>query len=193
MADVPTNTADEGEALPLADLAVFRLLDRFTAALNAAGTLLIVAVMLAINSDVFGRALFGKPISGVPEIVSMSIVAIVFLQIAHALRSGGLTRAEILLDRLPPRARAGLEALYCLVGVALCAVLFNGLLPLFDRAWTRNIFVGAIGDFTAPIWPVRLIMLIGTAALGLQFLARAIRAAVAVAGPAGSSRRRGHE
>lgn len=182
MAEVPAEQAGAGDDLPFAEAGVVRLLDAATAVLNAAGTLLIVAVMLAINSDVLGRALFGAPISGVPELVSMSIVAIVFLQVAHALRLGGLTRAEILLDRLPPRTRAGLETLYCLIGVGLCVVLFNALLPLFERAYVRNTFVGAIGDFTAPIWPVRLIMLVGTAALGLQFLARAIRAALAAAG-----------
>jgi TRAP-type C4-dicarboxylate transport system permease small subunit len=190
MADAPIKTADEGDFLPFAGHPVLRILDRCTTALNALGTLLIVGIMLAINADVIGRALFGSPISGVPEIVSMSIVAIVFLQIAHSLRTGGLTRAEILLDRLPPRVRAGFETVYCLVGVALCVILFNGLLPLFDRAWTRNTFVGAIGDFTAPIWPVRLIMLVGTVALGLQFMARVVRAALTVAG---FSERRGHD
>jgi TRAP-type C4-dicarboxylate transport system permease small subunit len=190
MADAPIQTTDEGDFLPFAGHPVLRVLDRCTAVLNAIGTLLIVGIMLAINADVIGRALFGTPISGVPEIVSMSIVAIVFLQIAHSLRSGGMTRAEILLDRLPPPARAGLETVYCLVGVTLCLILFSGLLPLFDRAWSRNTFVGAIGDFTFPIWPVRLIMLIGTAALGLQFMARAVRAGLAVAG---FSERRGHE
>lgn len=182
MSETPAGTAGEGDGLPFAGWGVLRALDTVTEVLNGIGTLLIVGIMLAINSDVVSRALFGAPISGVPEIVSMSIVAIVFLQIAHALRSGGLTRAEVLLDRLPPRLRAGLDALYCLVGVALCFVLFNGLLPLFERAWTRNVFVGAVGDFTAPVWPVRLIMLVGTVALGLQFLARAVRAGLAAGG-----------
>ncbi|AZG09599.1 TRAP transporter small permease [Pigmentiphaga sp. H8] len=174
MSEVPTT--GEGDFLPAPVHPLLRILDACTAVLNALGTLLIVGVMIAINSDIAGRAFFGHPISGVPEMVSMSIVAIVFLQIAHSLRLGGLTRAEVLLDKLPPRGRAGLEALYCLIGAGFCAVLFNGLLPLFERAWTRDLFVGAIGDFTAPIWPVRLVMLVGTAALGLQFLARTARA-----------------
>lgn len=182
MTEAPAETEGGGDGLPFADALPFRILDAVTALLNAVGTLLIVGIMLAINSDVLGRALFGAPVHGVPEMVSLSIVAIVFLQVAHALRSGGLTRAEILLDRLPPRLSHALDALFCLVGVWFCVILFNGLLPLFDRAWTRNVFVGAVGDFTAPIWPVRLIMLVGTVALGLQFLARAIRAGAAAAG-----------
>lgn len=176
MSETPASQVGDGDFLPVAQHPFFRMLDALTAVLNAIGTLLIVGVMLAINVDVLSRSLFGHPISGVPEMVSLSIVAIVFLQIAHSLRAGGLTRAEILMERLPLRVRAGLEALYCLVGVALCITLFYGVLPLFERAWMRNVFVGAIGDFTAPIWPVRLIVLIGVVALGLQFLARAFRA-----------------
>jgi len=170
-------TGDE-DFLPPSRHPLLRLLDTCTATLNALGTLLIVGIMVAINLDIFGRSVLNQPIAGVPEIVSMSIVAIVFLQVAHSLRLGGLTRAEVLLDRIPARVRAALEAVYCLVGVGFCAILFNGLLPLFERAWVRNLYVGSIGDFTAPIWPVRLVMLIGTVALGLQFLVRALRAAV---------------
>jgi len=176
MAETPDALPGEGDFLPPIDHPALRLLDAFTSILNAGGTLLIVAVMLAINSDVLSRSLFGQPVSGVPELVSMSIVAIVFLQVAHALRSGGLTRAEVLMDRLPLRAQAALETLYCAAGAWLCVVLFNGLLPLFVRVWTRNVYVGNIGDFSAPLWPVRLIMLIGVAALGVQFAVRAIRA-----------------
>ncbi|WP_019400598.1 MULTISPECIES: TRAP transporter small permease subunit [unclassified Chelatococcus] len=182
MAETVEGAEGKAEDLPFGEAFLVRMLDAATAVLNAAGTLLIVAVMLAINADVLSRALFNAPISGVPELVAMSIVAIVFLQVPHALRLGGLTRAGILIESLPPRLRAGLEVIYCLLAVGLCIVLFNGLMPLFERAYTRNTFVGAIGDFTAPIWPVRLVMLVGTVALGLQFLMRAGRAALFAAG-----------
>ena len=47
--------------------------------------------------------------------------------------------------------------------------------PLFARAWRRGDFVGAIGDFTAPTWPVKAVILFGTAVLILQFAARIYR------------------
>ena len=59
-----------------------QLIDGITLALNVIGTAGIFLLMLLINADVLGRSLFDRPISGVPEIVSLSIVAIVFLQIA---------------------------------------------------------------------------------------------------------------
>ena len=42
--------------------------------------------MVLINSDVIGRNLFNAPILGVPEMTSLSIVGIVFLQLADTLR-----------------------------------------------------------------------------------------------------------
>ncbi|MCW1931752.1 hypothetical protein [Pararhodobacter zhoushanensis] len=60
-----------------------------TAVLNAVGTVWIVALMLLIVSDIAMRNIANAPIAGVPEMVSFSIVGIVFLQLSHALRAGG--------------------------------------------------------------------------------------------------------
>ena len=48
----------------------------------------IFVLMVVINVDVIGRTLFTKPLPGVPELVRLSIVAIVFLQIGSTLRAG---------------------------------------------------------------------------------------------------------
>jgi len=154
-----------------------------TMALNVIGTLLIVVLMVLINADVFGRTLFASPISGVPEIVSLSIVAIVFLQIAQAVKMGRLTRTDALLnalDRRLPRARAGLELLYNLAAIYVISALLWASYPFFIKSWVRDTFVGTIGDFIAPVWPVKLVILIGCSALILQFLFAALRAASAL-------------
>ena len=147
--------------------------------LNIVGTALIFVVMALVNADVIGRTAFGAPISGVPEIVSLSIVAIVFLQVTQSVRAGRLIRSDELVNLAPPRLRSALFALYDLAALALIAVLLRASWPLFVKAWERDTFVGAVGDFTAPVWPVKLIILIGCAALTAQFalgLARALLA-----------------
>ena len=53
--------------------------------MNSIGTAWVFVLLVIINLDIGGRALFNHPIRGVPEIVAMSIVACVFLQIAHTL------------------------------------------------------------------------------------------------------------
>ncbi len=144
-----------------------------TQALNALGTLWIVALMVLINTDVIGRDLFNAPVRGATELVSLSIVGIVFLQLADTLVSGRMTRADILLARLKrttPWLADALQALYHLVGAALMAViLWAAWEPLVESIRIQE-YIGAMGDFTAPVWPVRLIMLVGMAATLIAFL-----------------------
>lgn len=146
---------------------------RLTQALNALGTLWIVALMVLINTDVIGRDFLNAPVRGATELVSLSIVGIVFLQLADTLVTGRMTRADVLLDRLKrtrPWLSDALQALYHLVGALLMAViLWAAWEPLVESIRIQE-YVGAMGDFTAPMWPVRLIMLIGMATTLVAFL-----------------------
>ncbi len=146
---------------------------RVLQALNALGTLWIVLLMVLINTDVLGRNLFDAPVRGVTELVSLSIVGIVFLQLADTLHSGRITRADVVLQGLEqrrPRLAALLHAAFHLVGAVLMAtILWAAWDPLWESIRMRE-YVGAIGDFTAPAWPVRLVMLVGLAATLATFL-----------------------
>lgn len=169
-----TAPADPTEAvLPGWFTLLRQAVDRVTGALNVLGTVLILLVMAIVTADVIGRSAFGAPISGVPEIVSMSIVAIVFLQVAQAFRMGRLTRAEAMLgwlERRAPRMRDLVEVIFSIAAGALIWTVFWASLPFFIKAWDRNTFKGTVGDFTAPVWPIKLIILIGCAALFLQIV-----------------------
>ena len=79
-----------------------RLLDGVTQGLNVIGSVLILLLMILVGVDVAGRNLAGAPVAGVPELVTLSIVAIVFLQIPQALRAGRLTRSDALMGWLEP-------------------------------------------------------------------------------------------
>ena len=130
-------------------------------------------LLIIINLDIGGRALFNHPIRGVPEIVAMSIVACVFLQIAHTLKVGRLTRSDILLNWLntrSPQLKLFLEGVYYSIGAMLMAIIFKASIPFFRKAWRIGEYVGAEGDFMAPVWPVKLIILIGCVAATIQFL-----------------------
>ncbi|WP_157267132.1 TRAP transporter small permease subunit [Azohydromonas aeria] len=145
--------------------------------LASLGSLLIAAMMLLVCADVASRNLFDGPITGVTELVALSIVAIVFLQLASALRHGRLSRAEIFIDgfrRRHPRAGALLQAVLLACGAAFCGVVFMATLEPFAQAWTENDFIGVEGVFTAPTWPVLLVSLIGSAATLVQFLLLAV-------------------
>lgn len=144
-----------------------------TSVMNSIGTVWVFVLLVIINLDIGGRALFNHPIRGVPEIVSMSIVALVFMQLAHTTHVGRLTRSDILLgllNRKAPRTSLFLQGMYDLVGAALFAILLWASYPMFITAWQINQYVGAEGDFMAPVWPVKLIILIGCTAACIEFL-----------------------
>ncbi|MCU0925730.1 MAG: TRAP transporter small permease [Hydrogenophaga sp.] len=174
-------TPADGEAASRADAApqdAYNLplpfgLHRLTQSLNALGTLLIIGLMLLINTDIVGRTGFDAPVRGVTELVSLSIVGIVFLQLADTLRCGRFTRADMLLDRLKrerPVLAARLQALYHVLGALLMAVILWAAWPSLIESIATREYVGALGDFTAPVWPVRLMMLVGLSVTALTFV-----------------------
>jgi len=141
--------------------------------MNAVGTVWILGLMLLLNTDVIGRDLFGAPVRGVTEIVSMSIVGIVFMQLADTLRAGRFTRAEVLLgylQRRNPQFARGLQGVFHIVGAALLMVICWASWGPLEEAIRIGEYVGAVGDFVAPMWPVRLIIVVGSACTALSFL-----------------------
>ena len=92
MSSVEQTAPSEPEGAPIGRPrpVYFRL---FTQALNIAGTILILLMAISVNLDVFGRNAFNQPIPGVNEFIGLSIVAVVFLQMANTL-AGGPARLE---------------------------------------------------------------------------------------------------
>ncbi len=155
-----------------------RVLDWATQGANILGTVLIVALVVIICVDVIGRETIGVPLSGVPEMMTLSIVAIVFLQVPQAFKAGRLTRSDGLIRALQhssPRLVAGLESLFELLGALVVGTIIYAHWPILVRSIERGDFVGSVGNFTLPTWPVKLMILLGASLLFLQFLARILR------------------
>jgi len=154
-----------------------RIFDSIISIMNSVGTVWVFILLILLNMDIFGRFLFNYPIRGVPEIVSLSIVALVFMQITHTLKVGRLTRSEAALNwvgRKLPRLKSFIDGIFHLVGTALFLIILKGSLPMFVKSWRIDEYVGAEGDFMAPVWPVKLIIVIGCIAAALQFFILAI-------------------
>ncbi|WP_372000573.1 TRAP transporter small permease subunit [Tistrella mobilis] len=161
-------------------------LGRVAALASAVGTAWILVMMVLVNADVLGRAAFAAPLRGVPEFVGLSIVGIVFLQAGHALASGRFTRSDALLDRLAaarPRAAAALDVVHHLAGAAFFGILAWALWPRLLRAIEAGDYVGAAGDFTLPVWPIRALMIGGSVlVIGLYLILAAAAARRAAGG-----------
>jgi TRAP-type C4-dicarboxylate transport system permease small subunit len=140
--------------------------------LNAIGSLLIAAVMLMMCADVLMRNLLNKPIDGVAEMVAMSIVVIVFLQLPGTLRHGRMSRADLFIDPFiakRPAAGKRLRALYSLVGIFACSVIAYASWPPLVRAFNNNEFLGIEGVFTFPMWPMRAVVVLGSVLAAVQY------------------------
>ncbi len=165
--------------------------DRFVSGLNGLGTLWIIALLILINADVAGRNFFSAPIDGVIEIIEITLVAIVFLQLGDATRIGRLTRSDgffnLVLGRFP-RVGHVLGALFDFLGALFMFFILYGFWPTLVQAWERDEYVGNEGVFTAPTWPVKLIVIIGCVVTMLLFLGFAWRYVRVLIGGAVSER-----
>jgi TRAP-type mannitol/chloroaromatic compound transport system permease small subunit len=147
--------------------------DRLVVGMNAAGSFWILLLVLLVTADALGRSFFTYPIVGTHELVQISIVGIVFLQLADAIRTGRLTRADSFLGALllgAPRAGAALECAFFLLGAAYMGIALWGSFPLLVESIERKSYLGNEGVFTAPVWPVKTIIVLGLAVCMVQFL-----------------------
>lgn len=145
----------------------------FTQALNITGTLLILAMAIAVNLDVGGRNLFNHPIPGVNEFIGLSIVAVVFLQLANTLHEGRHISNDILIRLIAeshPRLSASLYSLFHLIGALLMGFIVLYVWPLLVENYQNGYFSGTAGIVEIPIWPFMAVVLIGSVATAIQFL-----------------------
>lgn len=145
-----------------------RFFHRLLSWLNMAGAAWVTALMLLIVVDVIGRA-FGSPLFGVPEIVKISVVGLVWCMMPHTLKIGAHLRSTILMDLMPPAGRRAVEALSCVLGIAMFAlIVYSG--------WDKMIEAWQIGEFEGeepmrvPTAPIRTLVFVGAALTALQFL-----------------------
>ena len=150
---LPGNSLETGASPPRGALSAS--LEWILNALNGLGSLWIFVLMVLINLDAFGRTFFAHPIEGVVEIVER------------------LTRSDGLFNRALaryPKFGSAMGALFDLLGLIFMAIILYGTLPEMIESVEENLYFGSESVFTAPKWPVYLIILIGGAVTLLQFL-----------------------
>jgi TRAP-type mannitol/chloroaromatic compound transport system permease small subunit len=145
----------------------------FTMALNAAGTALIVVMAVAVNIDILGRDLFNHPVPGVTEFLGLSIVAVVFLQMANTLREDRHVSNDLIMAavaRRYPRVARPFYALFHLIGALLMGLIVWFVIPTFIENYQGNFYKGTAGYVEIPVWPFMLIVLVGAATAVVQYV-----------------------
>jgi TRAP-type mannitol/chloroaromatic compound transport system permease small subunit len=160
-----------------------KLLQGLMMVLNAAGTAWIGVITVLISCDILGRVLFNSPIIGVPEIVKVSVVAIVWLQMSHTLKIGGHIRSDVVLSRLSPKGRAFVDLIASILGAFVFGLLVYAGWDTMIEAWQIGEFEGEL-PVRVPTYPVRTIVLLGAALTSLQFILFGWRSIRIIAGQA---------
>lgn len=142
-------------------------------AANAAGTFVVIILIAVVNYDIIARGFFNRPFLGAVEVVQFSMVLIVFLQLPDVIRVGRLTRSEGFLGpliRSSPRAGGMLSRAIDFLSAVFMLLVAIAIWPEFLEMWEGNHYFGVPGVFTAPWWPVKLVIFLSACLCTIHFL-----------------------
>ncbi len=145
-----------------------RLFEKIIVGLNVAATAWIFGMIMFVVLDVGGRVLFNFPLTGVPEIIKISNPMIAFMQITYVLYAGRHIRTDILLDRMSKRGNAWVNIVNAVMGAFIFGLNFYSGWGLTVTAFEIWEYEGE-GALRVPTAPIRLIILIGSVLMMIQF------------------------
>jgi len=130
------------------------------------GALGMIISMFLGFADVVGTKFFDWPVPGNLEITESTMVLIVFGALAFTQSQRGHIRVEIFYNERGPRAKAFMDAVTHLVAIAFFAlVTWQG----FDEAlYSLEINEATMGSIRFPLFPARLLLVVGCALLLVQ-------------------------
>lgn len=172
------STSDEKLRAPPSGGALSSFLNGLLSGMNALGSAWIFVLVILICLDASGRKWFAAPLEGVGEMIELSLVGVLFLQLGDATRRGRLTRSDGLFHlvlRRAPRIGRVMGAISDFLGALFMAIILYGSFPLLIESIERDYYIGTEGVFTAPMWPVKLVIVVGCIVTLLQFVVFAMR------------------
>jgi len=164
-------------ALSIAARAVSKLVNGIAVGANAAGTLVVLLLVLVVNYDVVARGVFNAPFLGAVEVVQFSMVLIVFLQLPDVIRVNRLTRSDGFLTVLGvkyPKASSAIRRAINALSAMMMALIAIAIWPEFLEMLESRDYFGIPGVFTAPWWPVKLVIFSSAALCLIVFVIKVI-------------------
>jgi TRAP-type C4-dicarboxylate transport system permease small subunit len=134
-----------------------------------AGGLLTMTAIETIS--VVGRHL-GAPLLGALEVIRAAILLAACAAMVIATLADAHASVHLVLDRVPPRARHGLERFSALLSALFFAGLLTGSLWLASDFWSAHEESELLG---IPFRPLRVLVSLSAGAIALLFLDRVLR------------------
>ena len=134
------------------------------------------AFVLAINIclDVLGRSVFNQPLTGTHEIIRNSIAMITFLQVAYAVQSRSMLRADFLTHLFPPVLTRALGVFSYLTGAVVFGLIVYGCIDPLFTAIERQEYEGE-GALRIPVWPTYCVIILGSFLAAGSYLVLLVR------------------
>lgn len=145
---------------------------------NAIGTLVVLALVAVVNFDVVARGVFNAPFRGAVEVVQFSMVLIVFLQLPDVVRVNRLTASDgfqIMIGQTFPRFTRALRRFINTLAAVFMGLVAVAIYPQFIEMWHSNDFFGVPGVFTAPWWPIKLVIFLSAVLCTVLFAVKVFR------------------
>ena len=145
-----------------------KLSERVSVALLCLSSVAIVLIALAGAADSLGSSIFSPPILGVFELTELLLVVIIFMAQPHVVLTGSHIQLE--LFGFEPGSAAGRVRRFttALLGMLCYGVIVAASWRGFTEAW--HIREATAGVYAIPVYPVKLILVIGAALAFLMSL-----------------------
>ncbi len=136
---------------------VERVVGAFARTLNAISAVWLASVAVLILYDVIGREFFDSPFHGTNEIVSNSVLSILFLQLPLSILTRRSLRTTIIYGSASARGKGYIDAVSYLMAFLLFLVIAVGSWPNMIEAWEIGEQEGS-GIINIPVYPIRTLV-----------------------------------
>jgi TRAP-type C4-dicarboxylate transport system permease small subunit len=143
-----------------------RLLD----ALGVGAGIVFALIALSTSWDVLARALAGRTLNGLADLVEYGLFVATFLAAPWLLRQNGHVTVDFLVTALPQRMGQALRRLADAIGLLVCLVLLVFALRVTWRSWASGNIV--LKTFVFPEWWLYAVIVVSMALLALEFARR---------------------
>jgi len=144
---------------------------------NVIGTLVVLGLVAIVNFDVVARGMFNAPFLGAVEVVQFSMVLIVFLQLPDVVRVNRMMRSDgflVLIGGRYPRVASVMRRVIDAVSSVFMVLIAIAIWPEFTEMWETKDYFGVPGVFTAPWWPIKLVIFLSASLCTVIFLLKVL-------------------
>jgi TRAP-type transport system small permease protein len=145
---------------------MFVTLEKYLSAI--AGGILLVAMMLLVSADVFGRFFFDLPIEGTTELVEFMMVALLYFSLSHTQAIKGHINVDIFLSLFTRKTRHYFDLISYLLGLFLFSLITWQGLTAAISSW--KFWETTFGVMPFPLFPAKILIPFGCCLLCIRYL-----------------------